>query len=71
MLDQRVVLSRNDAYPGIDPKAPKRVIYQTIMEAEQRVTALLNGEVEIARLIPPQLTSRIENRPASTSSRPT
>jgi peptide/nickel transport system substrate-binding protein len=62
VLDQRVVLSRNDAYPGIDPKAPKRVIYQTIMEAEQRVTALLNGEVEIARLIPPQLTSRVENR---------
>jgi peptide/nickel transport system substrate-binding protein len=63
VLDQRVVLSRNDAYPGIDPKAPKRVIYQTIMEPEQRVTALLNGEVEIVRLIPPQLVSRMENRP--------
>jgi peptide/nickel transport system substrate-binding protein len=62
VIDQRVVLSRNDSYPGIDQKTPKRVIYQTIMEAEQRVTALLNGEVEIARLIPPQLVNRVENR---------
>ena len=62
VLDQRVVLSRHDTYPGIDPKTPKRVIYQTIMEPEQRVTALLNGEVEIARLIPPQLVDRMENR---------
>jgi peptide/nickel transport system substrate-binding protein len=62
VIDQRVVLSRNDSYPGIDPKTPKRVVYQTIMEAEQRVTALLNGEVEIARLIPPQLVNRVENR---------
>ena len=62
VLDQRVVLSRNDAYPSIDPRAPKRVIYQSIMEPEQRVTALLNGEVEIARLIPPHLVNRMENR---------
>jgi peptide/nickel transport system substrate-binding protein len=62
VLDQRVVLSRNDHYPGIDPKTPQRVIYQTIMEPEQRVTALLNGEVEIARLIPPHLVNRMENR---------
>jgi peptide/nickel transport system substrate-binding protein len=63
VLDQRVVLARNDAWPGIDPKTPKKVIYQTIMEPEQRVTALLNGEVEIARLIPPQLVGRLQNRP--------
>ena len=63
VLDQRVVLSRNDAYPGIDPRAPGRVIYQSIMEPEQRVTALLNGEIEIARLIPPHLVSRMGNRP--------
>ena len=62
VLDQRVVMARNDAYPGVDPKMPKRVIYQTIMEPEQRVTALLNGEIEIARLIPPQLVTRLENR---------
>jgi peptide/nickel transport system substrate-binding protein len=61
-LDQRVVLGRNDAYPGIDPRTAKRVIYQSIMEPEQRVNALLNGEVEIARLIPPQLVGRINGR---------
>jgi peptide/nickel transport system substrate-binding protein len=61
-LDQRVVLGRNDAYPDIDPRTAKRVIYQSIMEPEQRVNALLNGEVEIARLIPPQLVGRINGR---------
>lgn len=61
LLDQRVVLARNDAYPGLDPHTPSRVIYQTIMEPEQRVTALLNGEVEIGRLIPPQLVGRLQD----------
>jgi peptide/nickel transport system substrate-binding protein len=31
-------------------------------EPEQRVTGLLNGEVQIARLIPPQLVERLESR---------
>jgi len=62
VIDQRVVLSRNDAFPGLDPKVPAKVIYQVIMEPEQRVNALLNGEVEVARLIPPQLVSRLEGR---------
>ncbi len=63
VIDQRVALARNDAYPGIDPRTPNHVLYQTIMEPEQRVTALLNGEVDVARLIPPQLVGRIEGRP--------
>ena len=62
VIDQRVVMSRNNAWPGADAKSPKKVIYQAIMEPEQRVTALLNGEIEIARLIPPQLVSRLESR---------
>ena len=62
VIDQRVVMNRYDDYPGIDPATPKRVIYQTIGEPEQRVTALLNGEVDIARLIPPQLVGQLEKR---------
>jgi peptide/nickel transport system substrate-binding protein len=61
-IDQRVVLSRNDLFPGHDLKEPARVIYQAIMEPEQRVNALLNGEVEVARLIPPQLVARLQGR---------
>ena len=61
-IDQRVVVSRNDAYPGLDAKTPGRVIYQVIMEAEQRVNALLNREIDVARLIPPQLVARLQGR---------
>lgn len=61
-IDQRVVLSRNESYPGLDPKTPGRVVFQVIMEAEQRVNALLNREVHVARLIPPQLTARLKGR---------
>ncbi|WP_372528052.1 ABC transporter substrate-binding protein [Pseudooceanicola nanhaiensis] len=59
-LDQEIALEKNDAFPGISDSAPDTVVYRQIREAEQRVTALLNGEVQIARLIPPQLVSRLE-----------
>jgi peptide/nickel transport system substrate-binding protein len=60
--DNRIVLRRNDDYPGLDPKTPDVVVYQMMREPEQRVTALLNGEIQIARLIPPQLISRLQGR---------
>jgi peptide/nickel transport system substrate-binding protein len=61
-IDQRVILRRNPYDPDLSSNAPDRVVYQVIMEPEQRVTALLNGEVDIARLIPPQLTARLQGR---------
>ena len=60
MLDQEIALEKNDEFPGISDAAPDTAVYRQIREAEQRVTALLNGEVQIARLIPPQLVSRLE-----------
>ena len=59
-IDQRIVLRKNDAWPEKFPAAPDVVIYRQMREAEQRVTAVLNGEVQVARLIPPQLVDRLK-----------
>ncbi len=64
--DRRVVIRKNPAW--IEPdhadtsKSPDVVIFQQMREPEQRVTALLNGEVQIARSIPPQLLPRLEGQ---------
>lgn len=63
LIDQRVVLEKNDSWPEEAPKAPARVVYTRILEPDQRVTALLNNEVQVATLVPPQLMDRLENRP--------
>ena len=42
--------------------SPDVVILQQMREPEQRVTALLNGEVQMARYVPPQLVRRLEGR---------
>lgn len=52
-IDERVVLKRNPNWPGLSPQAPETVVYRMMLEPEQRVTALLNNEVQIARIIPP------------------
>ena len=65
--DRRVVIRKNPDWTepdGADTKSsPDVVILQQMREPEQRVTALLNGEVQVARLVPPQLVRRLENRP--------
>ena len=64
--DRRVVMRKNPAWTeidGSDTKAsPDIVILQQMREPEQRVTALLNGEVQVAKHLPPQLVRRLENR---------
>jgi peptide/nickel transport system substrate-binding protein len=64
--DRRVVMRKNPDWTEVDGSdnrnAPDVVIFQQMREPEQRVTALLNGEVQVARLIPPQLVRRLENR---------
>jgi peptide/nickel transport system substrate-binding protein len=66
-VDQRVVVSRADNWPELDKRMPRVAIWRQIKEPQQRVTALLNNEVQIARLIPPQLVSQVDNRPDITS----
>lgn len=65
-VDQRVVVSRADNWPELDKRMPRVAIWQQIKEPQQRVTALLNNEVQIARLIPPQLLGQVENHPGIT-----
>ena len=59
-LDQEIALEKNEDFPGMSDAAPDVVVFRQIREPEQRVTALLNGEVQVARLIPPQLVTRLE-----------
>jgi peptide/nickel transport system substrate-binding protein len=59
-IGQSMVLKKNAAWPGINPRNPDRIIFRRIKEAEPRITALLNGEVQIAINIPPHLAQRVE-----------
>ena len=59
-IGNRIVLEKNPDWPGIRPDNPDIVIYRLMREAEQRVTALLNGEIQIAQYVPPHLGARIE-----------
>jgi peptide/nickel transport system substrate-binding protein len=64
---QRFVIAKNPDYPGMKEKrqAPDEVIFRIMREPEQRVTALLNGEIQIAQFIPPHLRERVEKNPAT------
>jgi peptide/nickel transport system substrate-binding protein len=59
---QRLVLAKRTDHPEAKkrPNAPDEVIYRVMRETEQRVTALLNNEVQIAQFIPPHLRQRVE-----------
>lgn len=60
---QRLVLGKNPDHPEIknNPDAPDEVIFRVMREPEQRITALLNGEIQIAQFIPPHLRHRVAN----------
>lgn len=60
-IDQQIVITKHDSYPGLHEAAPDVAVFRQMREPEQRVTALLNGEVQIARLIPPQLMERLQS----------
>jgi len=46
-----------------NPQAPDEIIFRVMRETEQRITALLNGEIQIAQFIPPHLRKRVEKDP--------
>lgn len=62
-IGSHMVLDRVDDHPMIEPTNPKRIVYRIMAEPEQRVTALANGEVQIAQGIPPQLIARVNGMP--------
>jgi peptide/nickel transport system substrate-binding protein len=58
---QRLVLERNPDYHGQPKPSVDEVIYRVIPEAEARTTALLNGEVDVIAIVPPQHVQRINS----------
>ena len=60
-IGERVVIEKNKSWPGIKASNPDEIIFQIMKEPEQRVTALLNGEIQIAQFIPPHLLKRVNN----------
>ena len=62
---QRLVIAKRPDHPEAkkNPAAPDEIVFRVMREVEQRVTALINGEVEIAQFIPPHLRGRVENTP--------
>lgn len=62
---QRLVIAKRPEHPEAkkNPAAPDEIVFRVMREVEQRVTALINGEVEIAQFIPPHLRGRVETAP--------
>lgn len=61
LIDDRIVMERSEHWPH-EEGVPEVIVYQQIREATQRVTAMLNGEIQVARAIPPELLSRFDGR---------
>ncbi|OWJ77937.1 ABC transporter substrate-binding protein [Haematobacter genomosp. 1] len=62
-IGEHMILERNDGHPMLSPNNPRQVMYRILPEPEQRVTALANGEVQIAQGVPPQLVQRVRDMP--------
>jgi peptide/nickel transport system substrate-binding protein len=62
---QRLVMIKRPDHPEAkrNPRAPDEIVYRVMRDTEQRVTALLNGEIQIAHFIPPHLRHRVEESP--------
>jgi peptide/nickel transport system substrate-binding protein len=58
---ESVVIEKNTLWPGVKKEWPDEVIFRIMREPEQRVTALLNGEIQIAQFVPPHLLDRVRN----------
>lgn len=59
---QRLVIAKNPNHPESkkNPRAPDEVVYRIMREPEQRVTALLNDEIQIGQFVPPHMRQRVE-----------
>ena len=59
-VDDHVVIEKVPGNKLLSPDNPDLIVFKIMKEPEQRVTALLNGEVQIAQFIPPQLVPTVE-----------
>lgn len=62
-IGQRIVLEKDSGNRWAKPENPDELIFRIMREPEQRVTALLNGEIQIAQFVPPHLGPRVEKSP--------
>lgn len=62
---QRLVIGKDKSHPMWKqyPLAPDEIVFRIMREPEQRVTALLNNEIQIAQFVPPHLRERVEQSP--------
>ena len=60
-IGDSVIIEKNEYWKGLPKDAPDEIIFRIMKEPEQRVTALLNGEIQIAQFIPPHLLDRVRN----------
>src|SRR6516164_8057773 len=62
---QRLVIAKDKSNPMWKqyPQAPDEIVFRLMREPEQRVTALLNNEIQIAQFVPPPLRERVERSP--------
>ncbi len=62
---QRLVIGKDLSHPMWNQykQAPDEIVFRIMREPEQRVTALLNNEVQIAEFVPPHLRERVEKSP--------
>ena len=62
---QRLVIGKDKSHPMWKqyPQAPDEIVFRIMREPEQRVTALLNNEIQIAQFVPPHLRERVEQSP--------
>jgi peptide/nickel transport system substrate-binding protein len=62
---QRLVIGKDPSHPMWKQykQAPDEIVFRIMREPEQRVTALLNNEIQIAQFVPPHLRERVENSP--------
>ncbi len=61
--NQRLVITKNPNFYGGKVEGPDEVVYRIMRETEVRVTALLNGEIQIAQFLPPHLMDRVNSAP--------
>ena len=59
-VDNFFAMTKVPGHPDVKPDNPDEIIFRIMKEPESRVTALLNGEVQIAQFIPPQLVPRVQ-----------
>jgi len=59
-IGQRIVLEKDAGNPWAKPSMPDELMFRVMREPEQRVTALINQEIQIAQFIPPHLAVRID-----------